>query len=467
MVNLSGTPPLDTAVIQAGVASLTKVEIKSLLDCIAKLFAGKISFGDVCQYVKGKSVTFAAALDSNAKVQSELVPLLKGLTSEDRTNKSIFDILSVRDPSGVSVAMIASTIKDGAKIIGELLAKLTKDQQIAILSQKTNENVSLYSFVASKCNEAGDNGSVQMVDSWYTNCNIDIDANEVISTIAQQEANALPSGFWVGALTQENQAENNRTAFMQMITSIGFDANDSAVNLTAEQVGKFLEWLNDSSSDGSNLDIFIGAFGGNSFEQRLVEYFCEKFDAFDDGETIAKVLKPKTYAVGGDEFNLHNFGAYAKLACFPDAVCKAISKLYRKCGLADDVDGINALPNTGPPILSGSLKTLSRPENKSVTISNTRGIDGIPLRIEGAGGGTNLSNVRQLGQSENVEYVTISQSVRDITVDDLAHLFEGAKHLKTFTLTTTDPSLPIRIDRKMVDEALARSGRNDIEIKYQ
>jgi hypothetical protein len=456
------TTPSTVAPAHSDVDAFESTHVSGIWDGIKKLFGGEISFSEFREVVKTRGATFARTFETNAKVKTELVPLLNGLKNENNP-AVIYDKLRTTDSNGVSIAMIASTTKDGASVVAELCRKLTVDQAKDLLTHKSNSSATLYSYVAAKARGHGDGDAPSIVAKLYEQFGISTDPSEVVAVIAQQEAHVeAPGGYGCGSLTAKMQAENSTIALAQMFEKIGFK-NGKA--LTPEQVANFDEWIEENRG---NLDTFIRAFAGNTFEQGQIALFCDALYNSDGGAAMKELLQKVRCEAGNyglPEGSDLTIGGYAIVAGLPDIACRSLLTLYRKCGLHGEIRKIGHLPRTGWPIFMHSRKVLA--ESKFVIVDNTRGTYGCPLTIHGeAGKRISLENIRQVGQFESIEQITIRSDTTDVTADDLTHLLEGAVKLKTFILRGTAEGGNITM--AMIQEALTRSGMGvGIRVKYE
>ncbi|MDR0727649.1 MAG: hypothetical protein LBF26_02020 [Puniceicoccales bacterium] len=453
--------------------ALTKVQTNGFFDALGKAFRGEIKWRDFfsCFAALKFEKTFEATFKSRADIHERLNPMLIALKEEAEGNrvdsKTLFSILNTRDADGVNIAMVVCSTKEGADLIAELVDKLSvDDRRILLQDSKDNSSLNLYNYIAANVGERKEiqeGGVLAKVAEMYTKCGIPIDsrqANAVLGERSEEEEVNSMANMGTGRREVDMAAvQKNQTTRMSKILAKVLP--EPGQKMTAEQIGQFREWLIAGAIDdiGLNIDIFIGAFGGDELAEANIQQLCNALYDYDNGVTLKEILLDPNIADTGDESGL-GVAAYAKEACFPDEICEKLLELYEKCGLSDQAAQIRERPNTGP-LLFGTREWRSE-SALSVMHSNT----GSPLKycdITGTRSGAAFTNIRQLAQFQQLNHVRIGAGTDHVTVDDLTHLFREAKNLKKFTLRD-NRGHPQHITAEMVQEAITRSGRTDIEL---
>jgi hypothetical protein len=483
----------------ADFSKLTKVEVGGLWDAVCKLFKGEIRGEEFVSYVKGsgKEMIFDRTFTSRSDMGSKLTPLLSKLNIlTAREGKQILELLKTADGTGTTVAMAACLNPQTRAILGELIGKLTIQQQQELLQQKTTGNpaMSLYAYVTA--NDSKDATSLTDVGAWYQSAHLRVDNGEIIAALAQQEI-IEPSGYGIncGGKTLEAQAKDGVTKLAQMLDSIKFKAGEK---MTESQVSAFLQWFDEYSQEAvlghglSNADIFLAALGGNEFERGQAVGVLEALYNYDDGTTLkekflrSRVANLLTDANGLDREDIRGIAEYAREHCLPDATVAVLLDYYTRCGMPEDRNAIEAMSNVGAPLSA----QLSKPKDFDAVTSidicdDTRVTDsGSPLKYTPKVKSTarhasyQCDNIRQMAQFPNLGAVTVDSYADNITVEDLKHLFLEAKKLAVFTIQPRGISMGHGVTKEMAEEARTlaneelrkRSGVRtllDIEIKVQ
>jgi hypothetical protein len=436
-------------------STLAQTGVKGFWDALCKFFKGEIRGGEFAAYVGslGKTATFERAFASRNDLASKLGPLLNNLDRKltTREGREILDLLKIADAGGITVAMAACLNPQTRAPLGNLIGKLSPSQQQELLQQKTTGNppLSLYAYVAA--NTSKEPEALQEVATWHADAHLQVDNGEIISVLAQQDITPDTStGLGVGGKPLEHRAKDGVTRLAKMCDAIKFN---TATPLTAEQVGAFFNWFNESTTDTllgnelSNADIFIAALGGNDFERNSAKAVLDALYAYDSGNAMRKFLFAQEYFenyLDDADCTLHGIADYALERCFPEASRAALLEYYTKCGLTEGRAAIEAKPNVGASLSKLGVGQSPKDWNAVTAASvndNKIKRPGGNLMYEVGSVTYGCCNIRQLAQFPNLSEVTIYSCMQNITAEDLKHLFIEAKNLKTVTIRSLGEAL--------------------------
>jgi hypothetical protein len=417
----------------------------SLLEMIGRLIRGEIGYKDLFAWVtsdRDASIKVFKGADQET-IKDFIVSMAKN--KDDLSEKAIFDMLQIADKEETSVAMVAACTKEGAEALETLMGKLSVDDREKLLKTNNASHYSLFQYVAIKQESSNCASALDVIIRMYNSADIAMSIDDVIKFVSQLESTEAPlSAFRIGPLEQKKQNENERIAVTRMFTEI---FNDKGKTMP-EKIKAFKVWLKDED----NLHLFINAFAGNEIQRLCANSLMAAILKHDPKELKEIIL---SIAPRADE-NL-GIAAFAIENCHPDKACDALAAYYEKCELGNELTEINRLKPEmhGGPTLMGIKK-------KDVTACalSFAGND-VKCRVDTHVIGQ-FANARQASQFTNLQSCKIYSNTQFVTEDDLTHLFAGAKKLKTFTVERCVGE--VHITREMVENALERSCRTDINV---
>ncbi|MDR2341182.1 MAG: hypothetical protein LBD72_02540 [Puniceicoccales bacterium] len=452
------------------------MKTSGFFDALSKAIHGEIEWKDFFSCFAGLKFekTFADTFQSQAGIYAKLDPLLYKLKEEVNqghvNSAQLYTILSAKDSNNVTIAMISCLTQQGVNIITELVDKLSADDQRALLDSNAAQGLNLYNYIARNIgdgNKMQEDGVLAKVTQMYEKYYIQTDsrpANAILGKrVEEEEVNFLANaGTGPREIDMEAVQRNQVTQLSRIVADV---LPGPGQKMTAKQVDEFKHWLSKMSPYNNligNLDGFIAAFGGDDLAQNNIQKLCGALFDYDNGATLKEIL----LEYDTEDESMLGMAAYAKQVCFSDEICEKLFGLYEKCGLGDKINEVRERPNIGPAMpVNTHLRTVT---NISIPGTPAPGIKQVMCcDSTGKKGAATLANIRQLAQCEHMEHVSITTIARNITIEDLTHLFREAKNLKKITLKGNASSIAPNVTAEMIKEALTRSGRNDIAYGYQ